>query len=63
MEELQERLHTRSGSDKTYKERLEYSKEFLRHEYLYDYIVVNAQGELEKAVSEVEKIIRKHAQL
>ncbi len=63
IQELEERLRARSGSNKTYEERLEYSKEFLRHEYLYDYVVVNTQGELEKAVSDVEKIILKHAKL
>lgn len=58
--ELQVRLHNRSGSDKTFKERLEYTKEYFQHEHFYDYIIINRQGKLEEAVQEIVEIIKKH---
>ncbi|HRZ95007.1 MAG TPA: hypothetical protein P5262_00340 [Candidatus Moranbacteria bacterium] len=39
------------------KERMEYTKEWMKHEDIYDYKVVNEEGKLDKAVEKVAKII------
>lgn len=42
------------------KERMEYTKEWLRHTDIYDYTIVNEEGKLNRAIQETERIIRKH---
>ncbi len=57
-EELRERMIDRGDGEKKFFEREEYTKQYFQHENEYDYIVVNRQGELEKAIHEVEQIIQ-----
>lgn len=49
-------------SDTYIKERMEYTKEWLRHTAIYDYTIVNTDGHLDRAIQEAEAIIRKHWQ-
>jgi guanylate kinase len=39
-------------------ERMEYTKEWMRHENIYDYKVINEEGKLEKTVEKVAGIIK-----
>jgi guanylate kinase len=57
---LAERIRARGGASEEYiQERMEYTKEWLRHEDIYDYKVINRQGKLDEAVAEVVEILRK----
>ena len=59
LEDIKQRLLKR-GHDKNYiKERMAYTKEWLRHKDIYDYEVVNHEGKLDEAVEEVKEIILK----
>ena len=59
-EVLEERLKKRQqDSVYTIKSREKESREWLKHKKIYDYIVVNKQGSLDKTVSQVKKIIKK----
>lgn len=49
-------------SEEYLKERMDYTREWLRHTGIYDYTVVNKEGELDHAIQETEDIIRKHWQ-
>ncbi len=40
------------------KERMKYSKEFLKHEHIYDYKVINKEGKLKEAAQKVAEIIK-----
>lgn len=52
-----------SASDEYIAERMEYTREWMRHTDIYDYTIENPDGELDKAVDRAETIIRKHAGL
>lgn len=52
-----------SASDEYVAERMAYTEEWMRHTDIYDYTVENRDGELEKAVSEAERIIRERSGL
>ena len=41
-------------------ERLKYTREWLKHLDIYDYIVVNEEYKLDKTIKKVAKIIKKH---
>ncbi len=57
---LIERIRSRSHvTDDYIKERMEYTKEWLKHEDIYDYKVINRQGHLEEAVKEIVEILKK----
>lgn len=57
---IKQRIKTRSDVDDDYvKERMEYTKEWLKYKHIYDYEVINEQGKLEKAVNKVIDIIKK----
>ena len=60
LEILEQRIRRRdkNASEDFIRNRMEYSKEFLKHENIYDYKVVNAQGKLDEAVQEVATIIK-----
>lgn len=61
LESIAERLRKRDNlSDAYLAERMTYTKEWLHHTDIYDYIIENRDGELEKAVDQAEAIIRKH---
>jgi len=46
-------------NEKEIKERLEYSKEFLKHKNLYDYSVVNEENRLDQTIDKVINILKK----
>lgn len=56
---LKKRIQKRSNvSEEFIKERMEYTKEWLKHKDIYDYQVINEEGKLEKAINEVAEIIK-----
>lgn len=56
---LEERIRNRDyASEKYIKERMEYTKEWLRHKDIYDYTVINENGKLDKAIKETAEIIK-----
>lgn len=58
---LEKRIRHRDNVSEEYiKERMDYSKKWIQHEDVYDYIVVNEEGKLDKAIKEVAEIIKKH---
>lgn len=59
LEILEKRLRTRDiGKDEAYfQERMRYTKEWLKHLDIYDYIIENEQGKLEKTIEQVKEII------
>lgn len=60
LEVLAQRIRDRGGiTEDQIKERLEYTKEWLKHIDLYDYIVVNENKMLEKAINDTRDIILK----
>lgn len=60
LEVLEDRIRRRGGVTEDYiKERINYTKEWLRHKDIYDYTVINKENELMQAVREVEDIIKK----
>ena len=60
LEVLAERIRRRDGvSEEFIQERMEYTKEWLQHEDIYDYKVINHQGKLDEAVAEVATILKK----
>jgi guanylate kinase len=56
---LEQRLLKRGESKKFIQERMDYTKEWLRHKNVYDYEVVNRERKLDKTVEEVKRIILK----
>ncbi len=59
LEILKQRLSKRGESEEFIKRRMDYAKEWLRHKDIYDYEVVNYEGKLDEAISEVKDIILK----
>jgi guanylate kinase len=58
---LEERIRRRDNvTDEYIKERMEYTKEWLRHADIYDYTIINEEGKLDVAVAQVAEIIKKH---
>ena len=45
-------------SGKYLKERMAYTKEWMKHEDIYDYKVVNEEGKLDEAIEKVVEIIK-----
>ena len=41
------------------RDRMEYTKEWLKHEDIYDYKVINHQGKLKEAIAEIVEILKK----
>lgn len=61
---LEKRIRRRSNVSEEYvKERMEYTKKWLKHRDIYDYEVINKEGKLIKAIDKVEEIIRSHTGL
>lgn len=59
---LEKRIRRRDNvSEEFIKNRLEYTKEWLRHLDIYDYVVENEEGKLNQTISRVSKIIKKNA--
>ncbi len=61
LEVLRERIQRRNPdiSEEYIKERMDYTKEWIRHEDIYNYKVVNEEGKLEETIEKVAEIIRK----
>lgn len=58
---LEERIRSRSNVNEAYvQERMAYSREWLDHTDLYDYTVINKQGHLDRAITDVADIICHH---
>lgn len=62
LEVLEGRIRHRDNvSDEYIKERMEYTKEWLKHTNVYDYVVINENGKLNKAVEKVIDIIKSNS--
>ena len=58
---LEKRIRSRGNiTDKYVKERLDYTREWLKHKNIYDYEVINEQGKLNKTIEKIANIINKH---
>lgn len=56
---LENRIKKRDNvSDEYIKERMDYTKQWLQHTDVYDYKIINEEGKLAKAISEVAEIIK-----
>jgi len=60
---LEQRMRKRNPeySDEFIRERMAYTREWLKHKKIYDYVVKNEEGKLDEAVVKVKKIIEKTA--
>ena len=60
LEIIEQRLRRRDKniSEEYLKERLDYTKEWMKYEDIYDYKIVNEEGKLEEAIQKVAKIIQ-----
>lgn len=59
---LEKRIRRRdNASDEFIRERMEYTREWLKHLDVYDYQITNREGKLTEAVAEVADIVKKHA--
>lgn len=58
---LEERIRSRSDVTEEYVvERMNYTREWLKHTAIYDYSVINKQDELANAIEQIATIIEKH---
>ena len=61
---LEKRIRRRDNvTEEFIKERLAYTKEWLKHLDLYDYLVENEEGKLNQAIAQVAEIIKKTLKL
>jgi len=62
---LEDRIRRRhQGVTESYlKERMDYTKEWMKHTDIYDYTVYNEENKLQDAIEEIAVIIRKHTSL
>lgn len=60
LEILEQRIARRNPNvtKKYLQERMEYSKEWMKHEDIYDYKIVNEEGKLEETIKKAAEIIR-----
>lgn len=59
LEILKKRIMKRDGVSEEYlNERMEYTKEWIKHEHVYDFKVVNKEGKLDEAIKKVAGIIK-----
>ncbi|MDD4271222.1 MAG: guanylate kinase [Patescibacteria group bacterium] len=64
LEILEKRIRGRGNvTEEFIKNRLEYTKEWLKHLDIYDYLVENEEGRLNQTISRVSEIIKKNAKL
>jgi len=63
LEILEQRIRRRDSNvtNQYIKERMEYTKEWMRHENIYDYKVINEEGKLNETIQKVAKIIKENA--
>lgn len=58
---LRERIEKRDHPDQhVLEERMAYTKEWLKHQDLYDHIIENQQGKLDQAVRDTYALLQKH---
>lgn len=58
---LEDRIRRRGGiSEKYIKERMKYTKEWMKHKDIYDYKVFNEEGKLDETIAQTAEIIRKY---
>lgn len=63
---LENRLRKRDGSEKDetyFRERMAYTREWLKHTDIYDYTIENEEGKLDETVRQVSALIREHTSL
>jgi len=63
LEILESRLRKRDTTktnDDYFLERMEYTREWLKHTDIYDYTIKNEEGELDKSINQVSLIIKQH---
>ncbi len=61
LKDLEKRIRQRDNiTDEYIQERMEYTKEWLKHEDIYDYKVENKEGELKETIQKVAEIIEKN---
>lgn len=64
LEILEKRIRNRDNpSEESLKERMDYTREWLKHKDIYDYAVENEEGKLSETIEKVATIIRRHAEL
>jgi len=62
LDELEERIRRRDNvADEYIKERMEYTKEWLKHKDIYDHEIMNSNGKLEESTQKVAEIIKPHS--
>ncbi len=57
LEVMKQRLLKRGETEEFVRQRMDYTKEWLKHKDIYDYEVVNYEGKLDETVEEVKGII------
>lgn len=63
LDQLENRIRRRDNVDEEYiRERMAYTKEWLKHKAIYDCEVINSDGKLQEAIDAVVKIIKNNAQ-
>lgn len=63
LEIMAERIRRRDGVAEEYvQERMEYTKEWLKHTDIYDYTVTNEEGKLTETIAKVANIIRNNVE-
>ncbi len=62
LEILRQRILKRGASEEFVRERMDYTKEWLKHKDIYDYEVVNYENKLDEAVENVKEIILKETE-
>lgn len=56
---LETRIRRRGGVSETYiQDRLDYAKEWLKHTDIYDYTIINAEGELKTSIEQVRSLLQ-----
>lgn len=59
---LEERIRKRDNPSEAFiRERMVYSEEWLKHTDIYDYVIENKQGKLDRAIETARDIITKHS--
>jgi len=58
---LEKRIRRRDTVTEAYiQERMDYTREWMKHADIYDYAVYNEEGKLKEAIAKTAKIIRKN---
>ncbi len=61
---LEKRIRARDNvTEEFVQERLEYTKKWLKHLDIYDYVIENEEGKLSQTISRIAEIIKKNAKI